>query len=138
MQLKGYECIPQGISCSSKGGLLIYQNNVFYYTYTKKWIRYKTWEGQVIQIKKGEHLAKPITIGNIYRLPKQLVGNYIEFINEFTQVLVGLEKSKNEVIITGDFNADLLKINEKNTISEYLDMFISHTLYPKITSYQIY
>ncbi len=38
LQLKGYECIPQGISCSSKGGLLIYFDKKFDYTYTKKLI----------------------------------------------------------------------------------------------------
>ncbi len=75
--------------------------------------------------KTGEHFAKSITIGKIYRLPMELVGYNTEFINEFTPVLVGLEKSKNEVIITGDFNTDIqiLKINEKYTISEYFDMF---------------
>ncbi len=38
LQLKGYECIPQGKSCSSKGGLIIYLNKKFDYTYTKKLI----------------------------------------------------------------------------------------------------
>ncbi len=52
-------------------------------------------------------------IGNIYRLPRELVENYTEFINEFTPVLAGLEKNRNDVIINGDFNADLLKINEE-------------------------
>ncbi len=53
LQLKGYECIPQAKSCSSKGGLIIYLDKKFDYTYTKKLICYKTWEGQLIQIKKG-------------------------------------------------------------------------------------
>ncbi len=52
-------------------------------------------------------------IENIYRLPRELVENYTEFINEFTPVHAGLEKNKYEVVITGDFNDDLLKINEK-------------------------
>ncbi len=103
LQLKGYECISQGKKSSSKASLIIYLDAKFNYTYTKKLIGYKTWEGQVIQVKKGEHLAKPFTIGNIYRLIRELVENYTEFINEFTPILVGLEKIKNEVIITGDF-----------------------------------
>ncbi len=116
LQLKGYECIPQGKSCSSKGGLIIYLDKKFDYTYTKKFITYKTWEWQLTYPnKKGEHLAKPIMIGNIYRLPRALVEKDIEFINEFTPVIAGLEKNKNEVIINDDFNADLLKINEKKS-----------------------
>ncbi len=81
LQLKGYECISQGKSFSSKAGLIIYLDKRFYYTYTKKLIRYKTWEEQVIKVKHCKHLAKPIMIGNIYRLPRELVENYIEFIN---------------------------------------------------------
>ncbi len=83
--------------------------------------------------KKGEHLAKPIMIRNIYRLPRELVKNYTQFINEFTPVLAGLEKNENDVIINGDFNADILKINENNQIWEYFDMFTNHSFYPKIT-----
>ncbi len=51
LQLKGYECIPQGKSCSSKTGLIIYLDKNLDYTYTKKLIGYKTWEGQVIKVK---------------------------------------------------------------------------------------
>ncbi len=59
--------------------------------------------------------------------------NYTEFINEFMPVLARLNKNKNEVVMTGDFNADHFKINEKNQISEYFDMFTGHSFYPKIT-----
>ncbi len=90
------------------------------YTYAKKLIGYKTWEGQVIKVKKCKPLAKPIMIGNIYRLHRELVENYTELINEFTPVLAGLENNKNEVVITGDFNADLLKINGKNQLVNIL------------------
>ncbi len=45
LQLKGYECIPQGKSCSSEGGLIIYLDEMFD---TKKLMQYKTWEGQLI------------------------------------------------------------------------------------------
>ncbi len=35
--------------------------------------------------------------------------------------------------MTGDFNIDLLKINDKHVIGEYFDMLTSHSFYPKIT-----
>ncbi len=38
-----------------------------------------------------------------------------------------------EVIITGDFNIDLLKVNDKHIISEYFDMLTSYSFYHKIT-----
>ncbi len=83
--------------------------------------------------EKGEHLSKPINIGNIYRPPRDLLKNYREFIKEFSSILDKLESNNNVVIITGDFNIDLLKINDKPIISEYFDLLTSHSFYPKIT-----
>jgi hypothetical protein len=133
IQLDGYKCIPQGKSCSSKGGLIIYLDNQFDYHVKSKLTKYKTWEGQIIQVKKGKSLSKAINIGNIYRPPKELLVNYYELINEFSPILDTLENNNNEVMITGDFNIDLLKINNKHVISEYFDMLTSHSFYPKIT-----
>ena len=87
LQLEGYSCIPQGYSCTSKGGLIIYLNTKFQYIDVMKLTGYNTWGGQVIQVRKGEHLAKPVIIGNIYRPPRDLIENYKEFIDEFTPIL---------------------------------------------------
>ena len=53
---------------------------------------------------------KKITIGNIYRPPRDINENYQKFIHEFTKVLTELQGSKGEVVIAGDYNIDLLKI----------------------------
>ncbi len=95
--------------------------------------KYNTWEGQGIQVKNGLVLAKPINIVNIYRPPKDDLEHYKEFIEEFSYILDKLEKDKNKVIISGDFNIDLLKINDKQIINEYFDTLTSHRFYPKIT-----
>ena len=42
-------------------------------------------------------------------------------------------ENKNEVIITGDVNINLLKINEKYIFCEFLKSLISHSYFPKIT-----
>ncbi len=44
-----------------------------------------------------------------------------------------LEKNNSEVIISGNFNIDLLKLNAKQVISDYFDMFTNHSFYLKIT-----
>ena len=133
IQLEGYTCISQGYSCTSKGGLIIYLNKRFQYLDKNKLTGYNTWEGQVIQVKKGEYLAKPVLIGNIYRPPRDLIENYNEFMDEITPILNNLESSNCDVILTGDFNIDLLKINQKQIISEYFDMLTNHSFFPKIT-----
>ncbi len=43
---------------------------------------------------------------------------YDQFMNEFTPILNKLQRSNKEIILVGDFNIDLLKINDKNIISE--------------------
>ncbi len=58
---------------------------------------------------------------------------YDEFINESSPILDKYESNSNEVIFTGDYNIDLLKINEKHKISDYFDMLIEHSFCPKIT-----
>ncbi len=48
-------------------------------------------------------------------------------------ILKSLEKNNSEAIISGDFNIDLLKLNDKQVIYEYFDMLTNHSFYPKIT-----
>ncbi len=62
-----------------------------------------------------------------------LLSGLTPIITELTPILNKLESNRNETIITGDFNIDLLKINDKHIFSKYLDLLISHSFYPKIT-----
>ncbi len=125
--------MPQGKSCSIKGGLIIYLQDKLDYTYKSRLINYNILEGQIIHVKKEKHLKRPINFGNIYHPPKDILEKYNEFMNEFGPILETHESHNNEVIITGDFNIHLLKINEKQVFSEYFDMFTNHCFYPKIT-----
>ncbi len=90
-------------------GLIIYLHEKFDYDYKLKLNKYVSCEGQIIQIKKGENLNKPLNIANIYRPQNELIDSYNEFIREISPILEQLENNKNEVIIAGDFNIDLLK-----------------------------
>ncbi len=133
LKLQNYELIHQGYSCTTKGGLSIYLHEKFDYFTKKRLINYANWEGQVIQIKKGDCLSKPIILGNFYRPPRELVENYREFIDEFSPALLNLGPQNYEMIITGDFNVDLLKLNEKSIIAEFFDLLTNLSFYPKIT-----
>ncbi len=70
---------------------------------------------------------------DIDRTPKENLEFYHQFIEEFNTTLLKLETNNKEVILAGDFNIDLLKLNEKNILSEYFDMITSNSFYPKIT-----
>ena len=81
--------------------------------------------------KKCEHLLKPIILGNVYRKPVELLENYTQFIHEFSLILSKMESNNTDVIIAGDYNINLLKINEKMIISDYFDMLTSHSFFSK-------
>ena len=86
---------------------------------------YKQWEGQIIQVNGGG-LPQTITIGNIYRPPRPLNGNYNEFLNEFTTVISSMQnRQKNNLILAGDYNINMLKINEQEHCSRFFDMLTS-------------
>ena len=91
IQLKGYDCIAQGKSSSSKGGLITYVDQHINYELVMNLNTYKNWEGQLIQVNGGG-LTQTFTIGNIYRPPRSLNENYNEFVNEFLNGYFILEK----------------------------------------------
>ena len=61
----------------------------------------------------GGALAKSVIIGNIHRPRRDLSGDYRQFTDEFATLLTLFDGSNNEVIITGDFNINLLNTHEK-------------------------
>ena len=46
--------------------------------------------------------------------------NYKQFISEMIRVISHLNQSKSDVIIAGDFNIDLLKINENPVFNDII------------------
>ena len=89
-------------------------------------IKNENWEGQFPEVTGGG-LLKPVIIGNIYRPPRVLNFDYKKFNDEFASIL-----SHIEVIIAGDFNIILLKINEKEYCSEFYTL-TGFSFFPKIT-----
>ena len=130
--MPGYKFIHQGYICSKHGGLLIYSNDDF--TYDKRTL-YKhsgVWEGVFIDVS-GPSLNRPFTIGNIYRPPHD--NNDNENISKFIvkpSPIVDLLHIENKcATVVGDFNVNLLQINERETFSECFDMMFTNSFFPK-------
>ena len=133
IQLKGYDCIAHGKSCSNKGGLITYVDQHIKYEVLINLNIYGNWEGQLIQVNGGG-LTPTFTIGNIYRPPRYLNENYNEFVNEFSMVVSSLKNNKKQnPILAGDYNINMLKINEHEHCSNFFDMLTSFSLFPPIT-----
>ena len=91
------------------------------------------WEGLFIDIPQYNN--KNIILGNIYRPPKQNNNNTnIEtFINQLSPIIHQFGRSRSNTIIAGDFNIDLLKVNDRPVFSDFFDLFVSNSFKPKVT-----
>ena len=132
IQLAGYNCITQGKSSSEKGGLITYVDVNFSYEIILNINEYANWEGHIIKVSGGG-LPKSVIICNLYRPPRMLQDQIRQFINELSTVLSTIERKTNDVLLAGDFNINLLKLNENETCSEFFDSLLAHSFLPQIT-----
>ena len=130
--LENYNLIARGKSCTARGGVAIYLQEEYDYEILDIFEGSEIWEGQFIKITiPGTN--KKVILGNIYHPPRDLNDNYELFIREFSSILNKLQKSKQEILIGGDFNIDLLKIHEKAMYATFFDTVTSLGFYPQIT-----
>ena len=92
------------------------------------------WDGQFIEIYvTDKHLVKKkLIVGNLYRPPNSRIEYMNNFIDDMNNIFVRLRNYKN-VVLTGDFNINLLKFKVNHSINEYLDNIMSNGYLPKIT-----
>ena len=131
-QLENYSFIFQGKSCSNKGGLIVYLHEMFNYDNVLCVNNSDVWEGQFINVRGGG-LTKNIILGNLYRPPRDIRENYETFYSELLPIVQRFEKSNSDVVLTGDTNINLLKLNEREIFSDFYDMLTSCSFFPKIT-----
>ena len=120
--------------CSAHSGLAIYLSDSFSYLIKSVHDDSELWDGMFIEVS-GESLCDKIIIGNIYRPPLSNNNNKTikQFCEELTPVISNISKNSCHIIITGDFNIDLLQIKERSEFQKYFDLFVTHGLFPNIT-----
>ena len=117
---------------SDKGGTIIYFNknlngdhrkdldNLFYLT--------NKLESTFIEILNNN--KKNIIVGCIYKHPSMDID---EFNSLFEILMEKLSNENKEIYLIGDFNLDLLKIDDENKIEEFYNIISSNLLVPHIT-----
>ena len=132
--IPGYHLTYQGKTCSQHSGLISYLLVKFSCSIKDIQVKSELWDEQFIDIY-GENLTGKITVGNIYRPPRSNNNNVTlrKFISEIEPVISNIAHKNNCSIITGDFNIDLLQINEIVEIQKYFDLFVTQGFFPKIT-----
>ena len=135
-EINDYQIISQKRQCSSKGGLVTYIYKDFTGTDTKllKKSEKRIWEAQSVTIK-GKQLEKQVHLINFYRPPRYNNNNSTldDFVNEIDPYLVKHSKYKSHLIYVGDFNINLLQLDQREKYQKYLDHFTSNGLFPRIT-----
>ena len=94
---------------------------------------YSTWEGLFVDIIDDS--GKKITICNIYR-PLRNNNNHVSidsFLLDFSPVVQTLSKISKNVVLAGDFNIDLLKLNSNSKYQEFYDTLSEFDFLPIIT-----
>ena len=108
----------------------MYFSKTFNYKVSLSLNQYGNWVGQFIKVTG---LSKDTIIGNIYRPTRDLNENYKQFFSKFTTIISSFDRTNSDIIIAGDFNINLLKINEKEVFGEFFYTLISYSFYPHIT-----
>ena len=92
------------------------------------------WEGLFLELKH-ESLQNKITIGNLYKPPRDnnSARNINAFREELEPIIQELSATNNEVLICGDYNINLLKLNSEAHYSDFFDTMLGHSFYPKIS-----
>ena len=132
LQLTDYKIVMQGKQSSTKGGLIMYIHNSYQVDTIKNKHTYNNWEYHAVRVKGGD-LTKSIILVNIYRPPNELVAYTRQFIDEFNALLSTFDKINSEIILTGDFYINLLKINENAATIDYYGVLIANGFIPKIS-----
>ena len=132
--IPGYHMIHHGKKCSQHSGLVINLSDEFSFTIKDIEIDSDLWDGQFVEVNGG-NLNGKLTLGNIYRPPRFDNSNTTlkTFLTELDPIISCITKDKADVLITGDFNINLLQINERTEIQKYFDLFVTRGLFPRVT-----
>ena len=121
--IPGYKLIYQGSRCTRHGGLIINLYEKYCYEVRNLYSSSGLWGGMFIDVT-GHNLRKRFTIGNIYRPSHDNNNNKIieTFINEMSPIIDKLKKKNSYAAISGDFNINLLQIDEREKYDDFFDM----------------
>ena len=132
--IPGYNAISQGYICGKKGGLIIYLQEKFTYSQRNIYTPSKHWESLIIDVMHDD-LLKKITLANIYRPPRENNSNRSidNFLEPMASIIEILSRENSTLLCGGDFNIDMLKLEEREKFQQYFDMFVQKGVIPQIT-----
>ena len=132
-ELPDYQLISKGKYWSKHGRLLMYVHNDYYWEPITIKEGTTGWENLFSKIRNKSPGSKTNIIGNIYRVPKELLSDFHTFQEEFDEALELLRTNRSPIYLCGDFNIDLLKINSKNHYNTFYNSLTAAGYLPRIS-----
>ena len=127
MFLKAYDIYSTG-SQLARGGTAIYVNRNFN-SFERNDLKINNEEYESVWIEINNKGSKSIICGCLYRHPSN---NSKEFLSYLEKCLSQLTKENKEVYICGDFNFDLLNLENNHICQEFYNLLCSYGFLPKI------
>ena len=115
-------------SNSNKGGTALYVNEKFNFI-ERKDLSAQNDDYESVWVEIKNKLSKNIVTGCIYRHPRY---NFKDFMHYLENCLIKLTKENKEIYLCGDFNIDLLKIEDNQNYQLFYNMLCSFGFLPKI------
>ena len=135
LQLEGYNFIFKPKLASLHGGVAFYIKDTLDFKILPEAINDEICDSLFIEVNlnTANNLRNgKVILGNVYRPPRDHVANYNSFTMDLERTLSSFQNST-KVAILGDFNIDLMKLNEKEYVNFFFDSVMSKGYLPKIT-----
>ena len=134
VSLNGYQTFHSNASSSTHGGFITYVDEKYDVSVIKKIEMSTTWNGLFLKLKH-EEMQNEVIIGNLYKPPRNSnnIANIRAIIEEIEPILQDLNSHDSEVFICGDFNTNILKMNDEKHFADFLDTMLAYSFYPQIT-----
>ena len=131
--MEGFDLINIPRRLSKHGGLIIYVKNTFSYSLLDLIPESDVFEGVLITIQNKQNPSVKYIIGGIYRPPHDKVSELEQFIDEFNLITQTFEELNYRAYLCGDYNIDLLQIDNSDKINLLYQNLTMSGFFPKIT-----
>ena len=132
VDIEGYKPPFSVATKSAKGGVALYVNKD-YNSFERIDLKVQNDLVEAVWIEIKNSKSKNIVCGCVYRHPRRLAKDFDDFNKYMDSTLDKLIKERKEIYICGDFNIDLLKLNEIDNHMAFYTLMTSHGLLPLIT-----
>ena len=135
LKLNGYNFVYKPKVASPHGGVAYYIRDTLNFQVKQTLIDDEICDSLFVEIffsSEDNQRTGRVILGNVYRPPRDIIQNYNNFTTQMERTLSEFRNCAN-VLIVGDFNIDLLKIDVKDHVNLFLETMLSQGYIPKIT-----